>query len=444
MTLLIAGGLVVRSLWPPVVEQADVVIGAERVLAVGRCQQAGGQRIDASGCLVMPGNVNAHMHAYSALSRGMPYALEPPTNFLEILQRVWWRLDRALDAESIRASAMVAAREALLAGTTTLIDHHASPNAIDGSLDVLAGSFEEAGLRAALCYEVSDRDGPERSRAGLDENERFIRDHARAPRRLTRPMVGAHACFTLSDETLASCRALADAHRVGLHIHAAEDGVDAGAVRRLAAAGALNERTLVAHAVHVDDDEIDELRASGAFVAHNARSNMNNGVGRSPVGALGVRVGLGTDGIGSDLFEETRAAFLRRRDEDISLTPDWAVERLATCATLAGRIFDEPLLGTIVTGAPADIVVLDYAPPTPLDPTNLAGHLVFGITSAAVRDVIVDGEVVVRDRHLTRVDEGQLNATAREQAARLWQRMAETPAHEFTPRGATTAAAARA
>ena len=193
MTLLIAGGLIVRSMWPPAVEQADVVIGAERILAVGHCQSAGSQRIDASGCLVIPGNVNAHMHAYSALARGMPYSLEAPANFLEILRRVWWRLDRALDEDSVRASALVAAREALLSGTTTLVDHHASPNAIDGSLDVLAHAFAEVGLRAALCYEVSDRDGPERSRAGVRENERFIGDHALSPHPRMRPMVGAHA-----------------------------------------------------------------------------------------------------------------------------------------------------------------------------------------------------------------------------------------------------------
>ena len=228
---------------------------------------------------------------------------------------------------------------------------------------------------------------------------------------------------------------------MGLHIHAAEDAVDAGAVRRLASVGALNERTLVAHAVHVADDEIEALRASGAFVAHNARSNMNNGVGRSPVGALGARVALGTDGIGSDLFEETRVAFLRRRDEDITVAPDWAVERLATSAALAGRIFDEPLLGTIATGAPADIVVLDYAPPTPIDATNLAAHLVFGASSGNVRDVVVDGEVVVRDRRLTRIDETELLARAREQSKRLWRRVDDVPEHEFTPRGATAAVA---
>ncbi len=444
MTLLLEGGLVVRSLWPPVVEQADVIVGAERILAVGSCQSATGQRIDVSGCLVAPGNVNAHMHAYSALARGMPLAIEPPSSFLEILQRIWWRLDRALDEEAIRASALVAAREALLAGTTTLIDHHASPDAVDGSLDVLADAFEEVGLRAALSYEVSDRDGPERSRAGVHENERFASSLAHDPRPLLRPMIGAHACFTLSDDTLAACVDLARSRHVGLHIHAAEDAIDAGAVRRLAAAGALDERTLMAHAVHVDRDEIEAVRASGAFIAHNARSNMNNSIGRAPVRALGERLALGTDGIGGDLFEEARTAYLRVREESLAVGPEWATEHLAAGAALAAEIFGEPLLGRIATGAPADLVVIDYASPTPMDASNLADHWVYGISSSHVRDVIVDGEVVVRDRHLTRVDEDALLANAAEQAARLWRRVEETPEHEFTTLRGNTAVAGAA
>lgn len=442
MNLLIRGATVVRAIHPPAVESADVHVAGGRVAAIGRNLAVDAPVLDAAGGVVMPGNVNAHAHAYSALARGMPYHLAPPTSFVEILQRIWWRLDRALDAPMIRASALVAGREALLAGTTTLVDHHASPNAIDGSLDLLAEAFEELGLRSVLAYEVTDRDGPERSAAGLQENRRFLRRTAEHRHPLARGMVGAHASFTLSDETLSACASLAGETGTGLHVHVAEDAADEAdavartgrrVVQRLADARALDDRSLLAHAVHVDPSEAELVHASGATVAHNPRSNMNNGVGRTPLDWLGPRVALGTDGIGGDLFEESRVAFLRRREEDLATGADWPLARLAVGSRLIGRIFGEPLLGRIEPGAPADLVVLDYAAPTLLDATTLAGHWIFGLGAAAVRDVIVAGEVVVRDRRLTRFDEREVVALAAVQSSRLWERLEEIGPHPFSP-----------
>ena len=226
MNVLIRGATVVAALDPPVLEEADIHVADGRIAAVGRGLVVDAPVLDAGGCVVVPGNVNAHTHAYSALSRGMPYMLEPPTSFVQILQRIWWRLDRALDAQSIRASALVAAREAALAGTTSLVDHHASPNAIDGSLDLIADAFAEIGIRSVLAYEVSDRDGPERAIAGVAENARFHQRTASGNTPLSRAMVGAHASFTLSDRTLEQCAALAASRVVGLHIHVAEDAAD--------------------------------------------------------------------------------------------------------------------------------------------------------------------------------------------------------------------------
>jgi putative selenium metabolism protein SsnA len=433
MNVLIHGATAITALDSPAVEQVDVLVEAERIVAVGTALRSPGPTIDATGCLLAPGNINAHMHAYSALTRGMPYHLAPPANFLEILQRVWWRVDRALDPASIRASALVAAREALLAGTTTLLDHHASPNAIGGSLDLLAAAFAEIGIRSVLAYEVSDRDGREHARAGLDENLRFLGavDDGRWP--LARGMVGAHASFTMSDETLADCAALAHRNRAGVHVHLAEDAIDRGATRRLVDAGVLDGRALAAHAVHVDADEAALLTERGVTLAHNPRSNMNNGVGRAPLGWLGERVTLGTDGIGSDMWAEGRAGYLRRREEELETTPDWTLQRLAAGAQFVGRCFDEPLLGRIAVGAPADLVVLDYAPPTPLDRDTLAGHWIFGMSAAHVRDVLVDGELVVRDRRLTRVDEAELQTGATLAAQRLWARLEDIEPHSFTP-----------
>jgi putative selenium metabolism protein SsnA len=437
--VILTGATVVTSLDPVRVVDADVFIADGRIAAKGA-----GLRRDCSGCLVVPGNVCAHTHLYSALARGMPYDLAPPDDFLQILQRVWWRLDRALDEESVRASALVGGLESLLSGTTTLVDHHASPNAIDGSLDVIADALATLGVRSVLCYETSDRDGPERAEAGLAENRRFAERARRGELPLARGLVGAHASFTLSDETLAACVEAARELEVGLHVHAAEDAVDVtdslalhgvGVVARLERAGGLDERTLLAHGVHLDDAEIALARAANASLAHNARSNMNNAIGRARVEALGPRVALGTDGIGSDMFEESRTAYFRLREDDRFAGPDWALARLAESARVAGASFGEPLLGTLESGAPADLVVLDYASPAPLHAGSFPGHWIFGLGSRCVRDVLVAGEWVVLDRTPTRVDAQELAAAARVEAERLWARLAETPPHEFEPKG---------
>lgn len=442
MSLLIRGATVVRALHPAVVETADIHVAGDRIAAIGAGLAVDAPVLDAGGCTVMPGNVNAHAHVYAALSRGMPYHLAPPTTFVEILHRIWWRLDRALDAPMIRASALVAAREALLAGTTTLVDHHASPNAIDGSLDVLAETFEAVGLRSVLAYEVTDRDGRDRAADGLEENRRFLRRCATNRYPLARGMVGAHASFTLSDETLAACASLAGETGTGLHIHVAEDAADEAdavartgrrVVQRLADARALDDRSLLAHGVHLDPGEAELIRETGATVAHNPRSNMNNGVGRTPLDWLGERVALGTDGIGADMFAESAVAYLRRREEDPVTDVSWPLARLAVGSRLAGRIFDEPLLGRLEAGAPADLVVLDYAAPTLLDATTFGGHWIYGLSSAAVRDVMVGGDLVVRDRRLTRVDTAALDAEARREAHRLWSRLEEIEPHPFAP-----------
>ncbi|HET7514545.1 MAG TPA: amidohydrolase family protein [Gaiella sp.] len=438
--MIVTGATVVTSLDPVRVERRDLHVENGRIVPEG----GGGGRRDCSGCLVLPGNVCAHTHLYSALARGMPYRLPPPESFVQILQRIWWRLDRALDEESVRAAALVGGMEALLSGTTTLVDHHASPNAIDGSLDVIAEALASLGVRSVLCYETSDRDGPERALAGVAENARFARRVAleRAP--LARALVGAHASFTLSDETLAACVDAAQAHGVGIHVHAAEDLADetdsealhdARVAARLAASGALDDRTLLAHGVHLDDDEIALVRDRGALIAHNARSNMNNGIGRARVGALGPHVALGTDGIGSDMFEESRTAFFRLHEDGTGAGAGWALTCLAEGARLAGRVFDEPALGTLGAGAPADLVVLDYEAPAPLDDASFAGHWIFGLSSRWVRDVMVAGEWVVLDRRLARLDQYELVDGARRQAERLWQRLDGIGPHPFEPKG---------
>jgi len=455
MSLVVSGGTVVTSLHPARVVQGDLEIEAGRVVRVSPQGEGGSpapasaaaaDRIDARGCLVMPGNVCAHTHLYSALARGMPYELEPPRDFIEVLRRVWWRLDRALDAPSIRASALVGGAEALLAGTTTLVDHHASPDAIDGSLDLLAEALDSLGIRGVLAYEVTDRDGLGRAAAGVAENRRFAARAARGSMPLTRAMIGAHASFTLSDATLAACVDAVEATGVGLHIHVAEDQADeddartrfgTSVVGRLARAGALDRRTLVAHAVHLGGDEPDRVLEAGSTVLHNARSNMNNRVGRAPLARLGDRVALGTDGIGADMFEESRTAWLRAREDGITSDPSWALARLAESARVAGDAFGESLLGRLEAGAPADLVVLDYPAPAPLDAGSLASHWIFGLAARHVRDVVVAGTIAVRDRTLTRMNGAQLADDARRETERLWDRLGGIAEHPFDPRTET-------
>jgi putative selenium metabolism protein SsnA len=407
------------------VESADLAVIEGRITTSSEAAE----RVDASGCMVLPGNVCSHHHLYSSLARGMPGPAEAPQNFPEILERVWWRLDRALDLDTIHLSALLGAVEAVKAGTTTIVDHHASPEAISSSLDAVADGLVEGGPRGVVCYEVTDRHGADGGRAGIDENARFLRSNTRP---LVRGMVGAHASFTIGPPSLEGLAGVARDAGVPIHIHLAEDDCDQRdslerygmrVAHRLDRAGALAEGDLVAHGVHLDPGEIELVRSSGAWVAHNPRSNMNNGVGYAPVSKMGVRVGLGTDGIDGDMFAETRACYLKGREASMDVGPGFAVARLAAGASLAGSLFGEPALGTLAPGAPADLVILEYRSPTPVEAGNVAGHMLFGVTAASVRDVIVSGRWIVRNRKHQMVDEDELAARCREAAPKLWARM---------------------
>lgn len=335
---------------------------------------------------VTGGLVCGHHHLYSALARGMPAPPRTPHNFPEILELVWWRLDRALDLEMIRWSAMLGALEALERGTTAIVDHHASPNAIEGSLSVIADACAEVGVRSSCCYEVTDRDGPDVLRAGLAENERFLRAGGKG-------FVGAHACFTLSAASLEAAAGLAADLGAGVHIHVAEDRVDSAAGERLE--GVTTENWLLAHCVHLD-------RPLRGTVAHNARSNMNNGVGYARPARLDNTVVLGTDGIGGDLLEEFRIAYVRHREDDVTASPDMAWSWLGAGSSLVPEAAD-------------DRVRWSYAP---VDPWHLA--FTPGVQPL---EVMVAGEVVLRDGRPTRVDPVEVRARAHEQAQRLWARL---------------------
>ncbi len=430
----LTGGTIVE-LDPPRVLRGEVIVRGDRVVDVlpaGAEPPRGALRVDARGCLVTPGFVVGHTHLYSSLACGMPAPAEAPRDFRQILERVWWRLDSALDDDLVSLSALAGAIEAARRGATCVVDHHASPAAIDGSLDRIADALDRVGVRGVLCYETSDRDGRTARDAGLRENERFA---ARARTGLTphRALVGAHAPFTLEDDTIDALRDLADRAGVGLHVHVAEDptdGADAKArgttlAERIARLGLARPGSIVGHAVHLDASTRAHLARSGAWIATSARSNMNNAVGLAP--ADGERVALGTDGIGADMIAEAQAHFFRHAEAKDGLAGR-AVARLVGAQRLAASLFDprgtrECRAPRVAAGERADLAVLSYDPLTPMSAENVAGHVLFGWSSACVRDTIAGGRFVLRDRVVQGVDEHRVAASARVAAARLWSRM---------------------
>ncbi|MCS7178541.1 MAG: putative aminohydrolase SsnA [Anaerolineae bacterium] len=442
--LIIHARLATLGSTPQLIEDGALRIEGETITDLGTTadliqRYPDEERWDAEGQLVMPAAICGHTHFYGAFARGMAVPGEPPANFPQILERLWWRLDRALTLEDVRYSALVCLIDAIRHGTTTLIDHHASPNAIEGSLEAIAEAVEEAGLRAALCYEVTDRDGPQRAQAGIAENVHFARSLTPQRRRHLAASFGLHASLTLSDQTLAACVAAAQDLGLGFHIHVAEDIADQEdslrrsgkrVVHRLGDAGILGPQTIAVHCVHVDPDEIARLAETGTWVTHQPRSNMNNGVGVAPVEemlAAGVRVALGNDGFSNNMFAEMKAAYLVHKlaRRDPRAMPGDRVMRMAfeNNAALARAFWPNVRLGELAPGAAADLVFLDYYPTTPLTAENLPGHLLFGVEASMVTATVCAGRVLMRDRKLLTLDEEAITARSRVLAARAWRRI---------------------
>ncbi|MCS7070772.1 MAG: putative aminohydrolase SsnA [Anaerolinea sp.] len=389
------------------------------------------ERLSLNRQLVMPGSICAHTHFYGAYARGLAIPGDPPADFPAILRRLWWNLDKALDRDAVRLSALVCLVDAIKHGTTTLFDHHASPNCIEGSLDVIADAVDQAGLRAVLCYEVTDRDGPDKAEAGIAENLRFLR----SPRERVRGTFGLHASLSLSDETLRKCRSV---HGGGFHIHVAEHEADEDdslskygkrVVHRLRDLGLLNHRTIAAHCVHIDDEELHLLNQAGVWVTHQPRSNMNNAVGAlrfDDFMAAGTKLALGNDGFSNAMWEEWKAAYLLHKvvHRDPRRANGAHIQQVAVehNARLAEQFFPGQSLGQLKAGAAADIIGVDYQPFTPLTSANLPWHILFGFEASMVTTTIVAGRVLMRDRRLLTLDERAIAAEARALAPAVWER----------------------
>jgi putative selenium metabolism protein SsnA len=424
------------------IENAALYLEGDRIAEIGETTElmqkySGAEVLDARGQLVMPGNICAHTHFYGAFARGLAIPGDPPRDFPEILGRLWWPLDKALRDLDVKYSALVCLVDAIRNGTTTLIDHHASPNAIDGSLHQIAEAVEQAGVRACLCYEVSDRDGPERAREGISENVRFIESLQQRSSSLLASSFGLHASLTLSDQTLSACVAAAP-NGTGFHIHAAEGIADQEdslrksgkrVVERLHDAGILGPRTILAHCVHVDPWEMEILRDSGTWVTHQPRSNMNNAVGVADVPAMlrgGVNVGLGNDGFSNDMFTEIKTTYLvhKLHRADPRVMGGYDVMELAygNNGRLVRAFWPGAPLGELSVGAYADLIFVDYAPFTELTAGNLPWHILFGIGGSLVTTTMVGGVVLMRDRQLLTLDGPAIAARARELSAEVWRR----------------------
>lgn len=415
------------------IEVVDLRVSSERIEERGLDLQPHGAEevLDLTGVLIVPGLINAHSHLYSSLATGMPAPSAELNSFVDILESIWWPLDASLDASAVRLSAVAGAWDAVRCGTTLIFDHHASFTAIENSLDQIESGVAEVGLRACLCYETTDRGGPELRDLSLAENERYLNKLAAqtvvgVPR--FRGLVGAHASFTLEEETLALLAAICDRTGAGFHIHLAEGATDAEtsaargwapALQRLAHHGLLRPGSIFAHGIDLNETDFKQLDASGAWLIHCGRSNMNNGVGRAKVDAFPDRCGLGSDGLDNNLWSELRTTFFRG-NEGLGGALGFAnAERFwLGNYRLAREVFGEPF-GSLRPGAPADFIVMDKFFKTPLTAENWLGHLLFDLHPWDIRSVYVGGKIIYQPGDKPPVAVELLQETA----TRIWQKM---------------------
>ena len=432
------------------IDQNTVLNGYALLIEGNRIQRVGpeadlktafptAEQLDGEGRLLMPGFTNAHMHFYGTYARGITLK-QMPHNFHQILQHLWWALDKALDLDAVYYSALLPAIAGVRQGVTSVIDHHASPNAVEGSLDRIEQALSEVGVRGLLCYETSDRDGPAIRDQGLAENERYIRQCQQAkvgdPDYPFDGMIGLHASFTLDDDSLAQAAALSQSLGRGCHIHMLEDRVDEtetqrkygrGAVERLHHFGILSDQSIAAHGIFLDEAGIELLAETDTIITHQAQSNMNNAVGRADVFRLlerGLTVGLGTDGMTSDVRTEAHTGFLLHKHHLSDCNAGWGQFETMTLKNNPAiyRRLSGQLIGRIEPGYLADLILIDYFPPTPLTGDNFWGHFLFGLVDAAVDTTIINGKIIMRGKQIPQLDEAKISADSRACAEKVWQR----------------------
>lgn len=426
----------------PYIEDGAVVIEGNKIIAVDTTENILAKYkeediIGVDGKVIMPGFINTHHHIYSAFARGMASSGKPNENFLEILENLWWKIDKKLSLEDLKYSAYTTYIDCIKKGVTTVFDHNASPFAVTGSLDSIADAAKDLGLRTCLCYEVSDRDGEKIAQEGIDENINFIKKYNTDEQNMIKGMFGLHASFTLSDETLRKCDEELKGLNAGYHVHVAE-GIDdleqclekygKRVVERLRDMDILGDKTIAVHCIHVTDDELNILRDTNTMVVHNPESNMGNAVGCQPFLELhqkGITIGLGTDGYTSDMTESMKVANIIHKHVKQNPSVAWGevpVSMFENNRKIAQKYFSGDL-GILRAGALADVIVVDYDPLTPMNENNINSHILFGFTGKDVVTTIIDGKVIMQDRKLVGINEKEIFKTSREVAKKLWDRM---------------------
>ena len=393
--------------------------------------------IDAKSSLVMPGFINAHMHYYSTFARGMNLGGKPAVNFGEILAGLWWKLDKQLTLDDVYYSCMGPMIDQIRSGVTTVIDHHASPFALRGSLWKIAEAAKLFGIRSNLCYETSDRDGTEISLDGIRENMEFASYCKKQDDDMLGSLFGLHAQMTISEKTMTRCIEEAASAGIGFHVHAAEgaedlrdslDKYNMRVIERLYKSGVLSEKTIAVHCIHINDEEIEMLADSKSAVVHNPQSNMGNAVGVSPVLEMlkrGITVGLGTDGYSADILESYKTAAILHKHANGNPSLAWAEPPIMLFENNKKIIerFIKGKTGSLATGNYADIIIADYKGPTPVNADTINSHVLFGISPRHINTTIINGKVIMKNRALVNIDEEALLAKSREMAEKLWMRI---------------------
>ena len=442
MILIGNGRVFTRDENNPYIENGAVLIDGKVIKEIGKTDELkakypDAQYKDAKGHLVMPGFINPHMHYYSTFARGMFLDNPPATRFSDILKGLWWRLDRALTLEDVYYSAAMPMIEQIKSGVTTVIDHHASAYAVEGSLFKIADAAREFGIRSNLCYETSDRDGEAIAKAGIKENADFIKYCNEQKDDMIKGLFGFHASMTVSDKTLDESLAAAANVNGGFHVHCAEgieDVADSLAkynqrvIERWYKRGVLNEKSIAVHCIHLSSDEIDMLKESNVAVVHNPESNMGNAVGIAPILEMmkrGVLVGLGTDGYTADMTESYKVANIIHKHVNKLPSVGWTEppQMLFDNNRKIVNRFIDGTTGILKEGAYADIIIVDYKGPTPVNETNLNSHILFGVTGRNVDTTIINGRVVMDERKLVDIDEDRVAAKSVELAQKLWNRI---------------------
>jgi len=394
--------------------------------------------VDVAGKLIMPGNICAHTHFYGAYARGLATPGDSPSCFIEILKGLWWKLDKALTPDGVKSSAEVSIMDAIRHGTTTLIDHHASPSFVDGSLDIIADVAEKSGIRTCLSYEVSDRNGEDDVQAGIRENIRFIKRCIKENNPLLAGTFGLHASLTLSDHTLETCVNESSGLGNGFHIHVAEDLADQEncikksnmrVVERLHKFGITGASSVFAHCIHLDENEIDLIASTDTFVTHQPRSNMNNAVGTADVANMlerGINVAMGNDGFSNNMWAEWKAAYLVHKlvNRDPRFCQGFEVMNMAVTNNikLTKMFWPEQKIGSLVPGASADLIIVDYKGFTPLHSGNLPWHIIFGFESDVVESTMVRGEWLMKNKKILSMNVDEVVDNASRTSHEIWDR----------------------